>query len=300
MNTNFDVIIIGGSYSGLSAAMALGRSRRSVLIIDSGKPCNRFTPHSQNFITHDGDKPAEIAAKAREQVLAYPTVTLIEALAVNALKDSSIFAITTQKGQTYTALKLLFATGVKDDLPDIKGLTDCWGVSAIHCPYCHGYEYRDKATGILGNGDAAYHYALLVSNLTNTLSIYTNGPKNFTPEQLEKLNVNNIIIYESPVQLVNHDNGYIDSVVLEDNTIPVLSALYVRPQSTQHCTIPQDLGCSLNEQGYITTDMMQKTTIPGIFASGDCCTPMRSVSNAVAQGGMAGAAINAELCSERF
>lgn len=300
MDTHFDVVIIGGSYSGLSAAMALGRSRRKVLIIDSNKPCNRFTPHSQNFITHDGAKPADIAGKARQQVLAYPTINLTEDLAVNAIRTNNIFTITTENGYTYTAAKILFSTGVTDNLPDIEGVKDCWGVSAIHCPYCHGYEYSDTNTGILANGDAACHYALLVSNLTKTLSIFTNGPKDFTPEQLEKLNENNIAIYENPVKQVKHTEGYIDSIELADTSLHKISALYVRPQNTQHCTIPQDLGCSLNEQGYIVADMMQKTSVPGVFASGDCCTPMRSVSTAVAQGTMAGAAINAELCGERF
>jgi len=300
MKSHFDVIIIGGSYSGLSAAMALGRSLRNVLIIDSGKPCNRFTPHSQNFITHDGVKPAKITAIAREQVLAYPTVKLTEDLAVSADNQNNCFIVKTEKGNTYTAAKLLFATGVKDNLPEISGLADCWGISAIHCPYCHGYEYRNEPTGILGNGDAAYHYAMLVSNLTKNLIIYTNGPKDFTEIQLEKLTANNIAIYESPVQKINHNKGYMSSIELADKTTHDLCAVYIRPQNTQHSMLPQDLGCSLNEQGYIVTDFMQKTTLPGIYASGDCCSPMRSVSSAVAQGTMAGAAINAELCGERF
>ncbi|KOS05900.1 pyridine nucleotide-disulfide oxidoreductase [Flavobacterium akiainvivens] len=300
MQTQLDVIIIGGSYAGLAAAMSLGRSLRNVLIIDSGKPCNRFTPHSQNFITHDGEVPAAIAQKAKEQVLAYPTVTFTEGLVIKAKKTNSTFEVTLESGDTYTAKKLLFATGVKDNLPNVEGLADCWGKSVIHCPYCHGYEFHSETTGILGNGDSAYHHALLVSNLTANFTIFTNGPKEFSTEQLEKFDKNNINIIEKPVIKATHNEGYISELILEDGSVHKLSALYVRPKSTQHCDIPQTMGCSLNEHGFIAVDMMQKTSVSGIYAAGDCCTQMRSVSAAVAQGNMAGAAINMELCSENF
>lgn len=300
MQTQYDVIITGGSYAGLAAGMSLGRSLRNVLIIDSGKPCNRFTPHSQNFITHDGEVPAAIAQKAKEQVLAYPTVSFMGGLAISAVKSANGFDVATQNGETFSAKKLLFATGVKDNLPDIQGLADCWGKSVIHCPYCHGYEFHSEPTGILGNGDNAYHHALLVHNLTHNLSVFTNGPKEFIDEQLQKFDRNNIKVFESPVVSVSHKDGYISELILEDGSRHKISALYLRPQSIQHCEIPQQMGCELNEFGFIVTDMMQKTAIPGIYAAGDCCTQMRSVSAAVAQGNMAGAAINMELCSEVF
>jgi thioredoxin reductase len=300
MQTHYDVIIIGGSYAGLAAAMSLGRSLRNVLIIDSDKPCNRFTPHSQNFITHDGDVPSAIAQKAKEQVLAYPTVSIMEGLAVSAVKNTNGFEVITDKGKTFSAKKLLFATGVKDNLPEVEGLAHCWGKSVIHCPYCHGYEYRQQPTGILGNGDNAYHHALLVRNLTPRLSIFTNGPQEFTDEQLQKFNANSIKVYESPAVSVSHKDGYVSRLTLGDGSRHELSALYLRPNSTQHCEIPQQMGCKLNEYGFIVTDVMQKTTLPEVYAAGDCCTQMRSVSAAVAQGNMAGATINAELCTEAF
>jgi thioredoxin reductase len=300
VQTQYDVIIIGGSYAGLAAAMSLGRSLRKVLVIDSGKPCNRFTPHSQNFITHDGEIPATIAQKAKEQVLAYPTVSFMEELAVSAAKSSNGFNVDIDKDEIFTAKKLLFATGVKDNLPEVDGLADCWGISVIHCPYCHGYEYREQATGILGNGDGAYHHALLVRNLTPNLSVFTNGPQEFTTEQLQKFDRNGIAVFESAALSVSHKDGYLNKLVLEDGSQHKLSVLYLRPHSTQHCEIPLQMGCKLNEHGFIITDMMQKTNLTGIYAAGDCTSQMRSVSNAVAQGNMAGAAINMELCTEVF
>src|SRR5690606_5743737 len=185
-NKDFDVIIIGGSYAGLSAAMALGRSLRNVLIIDSGMPCNRQTPHSHNFITQEGENPSVIAEKAKTQVLKYDTVKFESDLAIRGKKTKNGFTISTQTGKEFIAKKLIFATGVKDIMTDIEGFAECWGISVIHCPYCHGYEVKNEKTGILANGNFAYHYAQLVRNLTKNLTVFTNGKADFTREQKEK------------------------------------------------------------------------------------------------------------------
>src|SRR5690606_15758541 len=139
------------------AAMALGRSLRNVLIIDSGLPCNRQTPHSHNFITQDGETPAAIVAKAREQVSAYKTVRFVDGLASSARKTNDGFVVTTQAGEEYESRKLLLATGIKDMMPPIKGFAECWGITVVHCPYCHGYELRGGRTAILAKGDKALH-----------------------------------------------------------------------------------------------------------------------------------------------
>jgi thioredoxin reductase len=134
-NSAYDVVVVGGSYAGLSAGMALGRSIRKVLIVDSGKPCNAQTPHSHNFITQDGAKPAEIAAQAKAQVLQYPTVHFLTDLVVSVSGADHQFVVNTAENGQFTAKKLLFATGIKDLLPEIPGLAACWGISVIHCPY---------------------------------------------------------------------------------------------------------------------------------------------------------------------
>ncbi|MBL7931401.1 MAG: NAD(P)/FAD-dependent oxidoreductase, partial [Bacteroidia bacterium] len=154
----FDVIIIGGSYSGLAAGLALGRALRKVLIIDSGLPCNRQTPHSHNFITHDGKTPAEISRMARGQVEKYETVTFLESTVIDGAKVGKGFEIKTEKGEVFKATKLIFATGIRDQMPDIEGFSECWGITAIHCPYCHGYEVWNQITGILANGAFAYEF----------------------------------------------------------------------------------------------------------------------------------------------
>ena len=297
---NFDVIIIGGSYAGLSAAMALGRGLRSVLIIDSGLPCNRQTPHSHNFITQDGEKPQLIAEKAKVQVLKYETVKFHSDVAISGKQIANGFEITTQKGKTFQAKKVIFATGVKDIMPDIKGFSDCWGISVIHCPYCHGYEVRNQETGILANGETAFHYAKLIQNWTKNLIIFTNGKATFTPEQTDILNKLHIPVIEKEIVELNHQNGQVSQIGFTDGTLFKLKVLYARPFFEQHCRIPETLGCELTEQGLIKTDLFQKTTVPGIFACGDSVNQMRSVAAAVSTGNLAGAMVNNTMIEESF
>jgi thioredoxin reductase len=297
---NFDVIIIGGSYSGLSAAMALGRSVRNVLVIDSGLPCNRQTPHSHNFITHDGKTPAEILALAKQQVQKYDTVKFHNGLATQGTKTATGFQIATQAGEIFNAKKLIFATGIKDLLPEIEGFSGCWGISIVHCPYCHGYEIKDEITGILANGDAAMHLAQLVNNLTKQLSIFTNGKASFSPEQLAQLNKHDIKVFEAEIEQIKQTDGQIKEIIFKDGTSAALKALYAKVPFVQHSDIPQSLGCELTEQGFIKIDAMQQTTIPGVIVCGDNVSPMRSVANAVATGNFAGAVVNSILCQEQF
>jgi len=299
-NKKFDVIIIGGSYAGLSAAMALGRSMRKVLLIDSGNPCNKQTPHSHNFITHDGEKPAVIAQKAKEQILDYPTVTYISDLAISGMKTNEGFEIKTQAGIELTARKLIFATGIKDMMPDIKGFSECWGISVIHCPYCHGYEYRGKRTGIMANGDKAFHIASLVNNLTDRLTVLTNGKVDFKEEQLQKLKRHTIEIIETPVAEIEHRNGLLKNVIFNNGSELEFDAVYAAVPFRQHSDIPANLGCELTETGHIKVDLFQKTTVPGVYACGDNSSPMRSVAYAVAMGNLAGAMANMELTTEDF
>ncbi|ACU60901.1 NAD(P)/FAD-dependent oxidoreductase [Chitinophaga pinensis] len=297
---NFDVIIIGGSYAGLAAAMSLGRALRRVLIIDSGKPCNRQTPHSHNFLTRDGSTPAEIAAIGKEQVLKYDTVQFYTGLATRGVKTETGFEIGTDKGDTFSGTKLIFATGITDEQPAIPGFAECWGISVIHCPYCHGYEVKQEKTGILANGDMAFDFGKLISNWTDELTIFTNGASTLTPEQMEKLAQHNIAVVEKVITKVEHDKGYVRQLVFEDGRTFALRALYARVNFTQHCDISVQLGCELTEQGYLRVDAMQKTTVPHVYACGDNSSMMRSVANAVSTGTLTGAITNKDLIDESF
>ncbi|HJY14164.1 MAG TPA: NAD(P)/FAD-dependent oxidoreductase [Flavobacterium sp.] len=297
---HFEVIIVGGSYSGLSAAMSLGRSLRQVLVIDSGLPCNRQTPHSHNFITQDGEVPAVISAKAKLQVDFYKTVQFFNGIAVQAMKITDGFEIKTDSNDVFTARKLVFATGVKDLLPEIKGLAECWGISVLHCPYCHGYEIKTEKTAIIANGEMAFEYAKLISNWTKDLRLLTNGKSTITWEQKEILQKHQIEIIEEEIESLEHENGNVTQVIFKNQSKTTVKAIYFRAPFEQHCSLPEALGCDLTEQGLIKVDMMQRTTIPGVYASGDCVIQARSVAMAVSSGSFAGAAINKELIDERF
>jgi thioredoxin reductase len=297
---NFDVAIIGGSYAGLSAAMTLGRARRNVVIIDSGKPCNRQTPHSHNLITHDGKAPAEISAIARAQVLAYPTVHMRAGLVAQVSGNDGAFTVITDDGQTLRAKKLIFATGIRDLMPEIPGFAECWGISAIHCPYCHGYEYSDARTGVLINGEMALEYVKMIRNWTSALTLYTNGPANFDETARQKMRAFGAEIVEQPIASLDHKNGYLQTLHLTDGSTHPITALYHRPAFVQHSLLPEALGCELNPQGFIKVDETQKTTIAGIYAAGDNSGALRGLTGAMAAGTVAGVRLNHELINEEY
>jgi thioredoxin reductase len=299
-DANFDVIIIGGSYAGLSAAMALGRSLRKVLIIDSEKPCNIQTPHSHNFLTQDGKTPTEISTIARHQVEKYETIEFLKGLAINAEKTAKGFAITTETNDKFTASKLIFATGIKDIMPGIKGFATCWGISVIHCPYCHGFEFREKVTGILANGERAFHLASLVSNLTHKITILTNSKADFNEAQIAKINHHQIEIIETTIVEVEHERGKIQRAIFSDGTKKSFDVLYAALPFAQHSHLLKSLGCEETEQGYIKVSPFQETSISGVFACGDNTNMMRSIANAVYTGNLTGAVVNRILAEEIF
>ena len=298
--THFDAIIIGGSYAGLSAAMALGRSIRNVLIIDSGQPCNQQTPFSHNFITQDGVAPAKIAKQAKKQVLEYPTVKHLKDKAVSAKKENEVFTVATENGSDFTTQKLLFATGVKDHMPDIPGFSECWGISVLHCPYCHGYEVKNQPIGILANGEVAFELCQLIQHWTQNLTLFTNGQSTLNKDQTNLIKRLDISLVEKEVDRLQHQSGSLDKILFRDGSSTGLSAIFSRVEFEQHCKIPMELGCKLTEQGHIEVDDMQKTSVDGIFAAGDNTVPFRTVSIAVAAGTKAGAVINMELIGEKI
>ncbi len=294
----FEVIIVGGSYAGLSAAMALGRSLRRVLVIDSGAPCNRQTPHSHNFLTRDGETPAAIAAEAKRQVLAYPTVQWREGRAVAGEKSETGFVVQTEAGETFRAEKLLFATGVRDLMPELDGFAACWGISVLHCPYCHGYEVHGQPLGVLANGEAALEFGRLIHHWSRDLTLFTNGPATFPDSHRQELDQRGIRIVEQPIRALDHRQGRLRQVVFENGEAHALTALFARVPFRQHCPLPEALGCQLTDAGHLRVDDMQQTTVAGVFAAGDNTTGFRTVSFATAAGTKAGAIINHQLIGE--
>lgn len=297
---DFHVIIIGGSYAGLSAGLALGRATRKVLIIDAGKPCNRQTPYSHNLLTHDGDRPADIAAQAKAEVLKYPTVQFKEGEVVSARKASDGFKLTLKNGEQFSARKLLIATGLKDSFPEISGFAECWGITVIHCPYCHGYEVKNEKVGLLMNGDHAFDMAKNINLWNSDLTILTHGKSQLTAAQTEKLRSKSITVIEDEILSFEHENGILKNVVFSNGNKLSFKAIYARAEVSQHMDFDLQLGFELTEVNTIQVNEQQQTTADGVYAAGDCTTLMRSLSLITAAGTLAGIMINKEMISEDF
>lgn len=296
-DTMYDVIIIGGSYAGLSAAIQLGRARRKVLIIDEGLRRNRFAAHSHGFITQDGVDPAVIAAKAREQVLNYPTITWLSARADSAQKlttsgmDAGFEVLA--KGARHQSRRLLLATGVKDLLPAIEGLSERWGKAVFHCPYCHGYELNQGPIGVIAGSELSMHHALMLPDWGPTTLLLNDA---FTPdaEQLAALTARGTTLERCPISAIT---GHAD-IELNDGRVLFFAGLFAMAPFELASPIATDLGLEM-EQGplgaTIKTDVMKETSLPGVFACGDAARPIASVALAVGDGNLAGAGVHRSL-----
>jgi thioredoxin reductase len=307
--TVFECAIVGGSSGGLSAALSLGRSLRRVVVIDSGLPCNRHAPHSQNFFTRDGTPPSEILAIGKQQILdKYKTVDFVEGTvtSIKTSNEGTTFDVATSTGDCFQSKKVLFSPGVKDVFPEIPGFAECWGKSVIHCPYCHGYEYHSQDTAILVTKPPhAVHLAPILRNLTPSVKIISNGKdptEIFSAEDLDRFEKNGIKVLSSSVTEIQHDgNGHLTTVVLNDGTYVPLKVLYASPAfELNGRNLMEELGCKFTDDGYLSVDNFQKTTVSGVFACGDCTTFFRSLSYSVNGGNIAGAMINMELSGEEF
>lgn len=296
--TVYDAIIIGGSYAGLSAALTLGRSLRTVLVIDAGKPCNRQTPHAHGYLTRDGTAPAELMAIAREQLQQYPSVELWPDTVVTAVQEMDTFVITTGEGMSFRSRKLVLATGVVDIMPDLPGFAECWGRSVLHCPYCHGYEVHGQPLGLLGNGEAGYEMATHIQQWSNQLTLFTNGPSTLTTTQRQVIDQLGIAVIETPIVAIEHEQGFLSALRLEDGDSVALKAVFARVPFRHHTDLAAQLGCTLTEAGLIEVTEFGQTTVPGVFAAGDVTTPFRQLAMAVTKGAFAGVFINKELIAE--
>lgn len=287
MQTTYDVIVIGGSYAGMAAALQIARGRRQVLVIDAGIRRNRFAEFSHGVLGQDGKSPTAIAEEAKAQLLKYPNLTWLEGLADSAEKTGDLFTVTSGN-KSLTAKRLILATGVTDHLPAIPGLQDRWGKSVFHCPYCHGYELNQGPLGVLATSEASLHQALLIPDWGPT-TLFTNNC--FTPDaaQRQQLAARNVKIETETVREIAGEQSAI--VKLDNGRLVELAGLFVASLTQPSNRIAQDLGCEIAESPvgfYVKTDEFKQTSIPGVFACGDLGRPMGSVTFAIGDGALAG------------
>ena len=289
----YDVVIVGGSYAGLSCAMQLGRARRRVLVIDAGQRRNRYASHSHGFLTQDGRAPGEIAADGRRQVLAYPTVSWREGRALQAAQTAGGYAVTLDDGSSVQALRLVLASGVVDQLPPVEGLRERWGASVFHCPYCHGYELGQGRIGVIATGPLSMHHALMLPDW-GTVTLFLNGA--FEPDAAQRAE---LARRGSAVEarLVSRIDGVAD-VVLADGSEHAMAGLFVAPRTRQARALAEQLGCALDAGltgPVVRTAEMKSTSVAGVFCCGDAGRAAGNVAFAVADGAMAGVAAHRSL-----
>lgn len=299
-NQFLDVVIIGGGPAGLNAALVLGRARKHVMVIDEGRPRNAVTRKSHGFLTRDGISPAEFRTIAREELLAYPSISLLEDSAVSVAGTDGHFQIVTAQGRTYSSKKLLFAVGMKDQPLDIPGLGDVYGKSAFVCPYCDGWELRDKPLVIINSGAELMHFAPLISGWTSRFTICTNGPDELTDEQREELRQHGVPLFEAPIQSIESTDGMVQQVVLTDGAVIPCEGIFFKPKLISGSDLPRALGCQVTETGKVEADLFGKTSIPGVYSAGDAASQNYQLIAAAAMGAFAAAAMNNEMNLEAW
>jgi thioredoxin reductase len=292
-----DAIIIGGSFAGLSAAMYIARARRSVCIIDSGSPRNRFAAQSHGFLTQDGSEPGTMLATARSQVAAYPTATFIDGAAISAANEPDGFSVSLATGEVLEGTRLVLAFGISDELPAIPGLAERWGRSVLHCPYCHGYEFSGQRLGVLHVSPMSLHQAMLIAEWGPT-TLYLNGAAEPDEASLAELRKRGVAIEPAAVAALQGDDAHLAAIELTDGRTSDIDALYLGPRTRLNSDIAQRLGCELDEGRFgsiIRTDSTKMTTVSGVYAAGDITRDAHSVTWASADGVTAGMAVHRSL-----
>ena len=293
-----DVIIVGGSFAGLSAALQLARARRHILVVDSGQPRNRFASLSHGFFGQDGKPPSAILANARAQLLTYPTVQFAEAVATHAGRTNHEFSVELDGGETHEALRLILATGITDDLSALPGLQERWGTSALHCFYCHGYEVAGRRLGILATSERSFQTAMLLPDWSEDTTLFTNGQLTLNGEQRAALDKRGVVVETEPVDVLLGPPPALSALRLRDGRTVALDAIFTTPRTRMASPLAEQLGCKFEDGPsgpFISTADDKQTTVNGVYAAGDAARPGHNASWAAADGVTAGISAHQSL-----
>lgn len=293
----YDVIIVGAGPAGLSAALMLGRSRRRVLVCDTGRPRNAASRAMHGFLSRDGIAPADFLRTAREQMQQYETVELRDVEVVHAECREGRFHVTLRDGVRLAARKLLIATGVVDNLPSLPGFSELYGRSVFHCPYCDGWEVRDQPLAVYGRGARGLGLSLELTGWSRDVVLCTDGPSELEAGEIARLTRNGIVLREEPVErLAGTDE--LEHVVFTTGDLLARRALFFTTGQTQQSELARALGCEISEKGTVRTGKYEATHLPGLFVAGDASRAVQWVVVAAAEGAEAAFAINTGLLKE--
>nr|WBO76557.1 NAD(P)/FAD-dependent oxidoreductase [Streptomyces sp. SBE_14.2] len=299
MTETYEVIVIGGGAAGLSAALVLGRSRRRTLVVDAGEPRNAPSAHMQGYLSRDGMSPAEFLAIGREEIARYG-VELVRDRAVDVTKDESGFTVALESGRGVRARRLVIATGLRDELPEVPGLAERFGRDALHCPYCHGWEVRDRAFGVLATTPLSVHQALMVSQWSKDVTFFLHevDESELSDDDLRRLAAAGVRVVPGTVAEVLVEDDRLTGVRLADGSEHAREVLFVAPRAVPQTDLLQRLGAELTETpfgAYPVVDPTGLTTVPGVWTAGNAMGFAEQVINAAAGGYRAAATINGEL-----
>ncbi len=296
------MVIVGGSAAGLSAALALGRSRRSVVVVDSGRPRNATSAHMHGVLGQDGLSPTEFLARGRRDLQPYD-VSFVDGEVTSATRlDDGTFEVTLDDGRRYAARALLAATGVRDELPDIPGLRERWGIDVLHCPYCHGWEVRDQRVVVLGTISMSAHTALMFRQLSAEVTLVLHNDIRPGDEEMAKLAGRGVAIVAGPVTELVLENDRLAGLRLRDGGTLRAQALVVAPRADASCAVlnavglqpvPHPMGPQMGTT--YALEMGGRTSVPGVWAAGNVVDLVATVAKSVADGYFTGAMINADL-----
>jgi thioredoxin reductase len=296
---SYDVIIVGAGPAGLSAALMLGRCRRSVLVCDSGRPRNAPSHALHGFLTRDGTPPAEFLRLAREELAQYDTVEFRPAIVTDAAcGEDGRFAVELESGERFQSRKLLLATGVCDNLPEIPGFAELYGRSVFHCPYCDGWEQRDRPLAVYGRGDRGLGLSLELTAWSRDVVLCTDGPAEIDDEGRSQLARNGIGVREERVSRLEGQDGVLTRVIFHGGAALPRHALFFSTGQYQRSDLLVRLGCEFNDKGTVRTGKYESTHIHGLFVAGDASRAVQWVVVAASEGAEAAFAINSDLIRE--
>jgi thioredoxin reductase len=296
----YDCIIVGGGPAGLNAAVVLGRCRRKVLVFDTERYRNRHSHGMHNYLTRDDILPSDFIKICHVELEKY-SVQKLNKKVISAKKGADgKFIVKDENNTSYSARKLMIATGLTDQLPDIEGIPEFYGQSVFHCPYCDGWEIRDRKVGIYARNKEGWELALALKGWTEEVTLYTDGKNKVKPEQKEYLDASGIPVVSLPIAKFEGEGGQLQKIVFKNGDKADCDALFFVNGYQQQCDIAETFGCTVSKKGVIVTNRLQQTNIEGLYVAGDASRDMHFVVVAAAEGAKAGVTINKELLKESY
>lgn len=294
----YEVVIVGGGAAGLSAALVLGRARRRVAVVDAGEPRNAPAAHMHAFLSRDGMPPAGLLAAGRAEAASYAVELIPDQVVRARAGDEGEVIVGLGGGRVIRARRLLIATGVRDELPDIPGARQLWGRGLLHCPYCHGWEVRGQPLGVLGGSPGAVQHALLVRQWSADV-IFFAGQGELPEAELAQLAAREIRVVAGEVASLVMQEGRLTGVQLADGHVVPRAAVFIRPRNVPRGDgLLAGLGCAVDAAGFPVVDVSGRTTVAGVWAAGNIVNPRAQVITAAGDGAAAAMAINADLVAD--